>query len=441
MTKVQSNKLQGFKRFIQQANFNFYCGPAPSIQYSLGIDLVNLATLHDGLKKTLLFILCTTLILYFGNFVFAYGNAQTLLYFSAFFFLIYAACHAKQIKELLFRREYALLFIGASILATMGAFPLTEPLANKRFFFNIVYFVSLCLTIQILLEQLPKHLLKKIGLFFLLFLIFSCLFNLYYVVRLDSISGYFSNQHFLAQLCLISLPIFIFHFFHKPHTGSYLIGALLIAIVLYLLIITRSRPAWLAIAVTYISALLIFIPGYKRWGIAAGFIAALVILYFALPSLVAEPVDELLLHFTQEERIFIWKDAITMQLSSTNGIQWIIGHGPGSYKDCFESYVTFRNFLHFPHNFILEVLFESGVIGLVVVCALYACFFALIFRTYKHTKTQKLQLIRLYVLASSFLFFAFFTLPFYSKHVILLQSFFIAYMLNTHYESSRKISR
>lgn len=195
--------------------------------------------------------------------------------------------------------------------------------------------------------------------------------------------GTTKNPHYLAQYCLLLIPVAAYLLQRSSPPVRLAMGAALIAL-LALLLETSSRPAWLALMLVTLLVL-----GLRRrllsWQ-AALVVLAVGALYLVNAGGFASRVDDLYAHIGTEERVHIWRDTWTAQQAST-GWQWFVGHGFDSFKDGFRSFSKRDYGVDFnaPHNFPLELLYTSGIIGLAAVAIAVAGLYRLGFRLYLDT--------------------------------------------------------
>lgn len=178
--------------------------------------------------------------------------------------------------------------------------------------------------------------------------------------------GAFSNPHYLAQVAALSLP-FLAYCAATSRPVMSAIYVLVGLLTLNVLATTGSRPTILALLAA--SATIIGVYGNRRT--IAGFCGGLVLLSAFLGITdyagIASDFSDLLHNVSSEERVQIWSDSIRM-LMDNSALSWLVGNGIGSFPSVFSQYSATRySFLSFPHNYFIQLLFESGVIGLLVV--------------------------------------------------------------------------
>ena len=198
--------------------------------------------------------------------------------------------------------------------------------------------------------------------------------------------GTTTNPHFLAIYSAICFLISIFYLF-KTKTNTrylYLFNSLItLAIVLY----TSSRPTWIG---------LILSAGFCIHHVSKKNLLKFIAIFIGLQALLLSinPFNyrnllyELIKHITTEERTVIWADTWVMQKTS-EPLNWVMGHGISSFYKDFQPFSRIHHIqdIKSPHNLLLEVLYTSGVVGILLVGLMY--FF--LYRHWLSTRTQYIQ--------------------------------------------------
>ncbi len=390
--------------------------------------------------RAFLSLLGLSLTLFFANYVIDLGNYKTLFYYCAFFLLVISCLDHASLLRLVQRREVALLLCGALLLLLLGLLPLPDNGATRRYLQNIVYFAILTLAALTLIEQLPAGIRRAMPALFSLLFCAGLVYQLAGLLTVNSLTAHYWNQHFLAQFCLIALPVLSFCLLRHPTAISVALWLPFTAIALLLLVVTQSRPGWIALLISLGLLATLYLRGRSRGLILGALVIGMSATYLLLPELVAASVDDLIENIGQEERVTIWRDGLRMQLDA-DPLYWLFGHGPGSYKGHFASFNTYQDAIYFPHNYVLELLFESGIIGLTLVCAMYGGLFKIAHPMVRNdSKDRPLMLTLLWILLAQLLF-CFLTLPFYSKHVTLLQAPIVAGIFYLHAKSKQSTTR
>ena len=114
-------------------------------------------------------------------------------------------------------------------------------------------------------------------------------------------------------------------------------------------------------------------------------------------------MSDLILNITTEERVTIWRDAWTMQKSSTI-YEWLFGHGLNVFEENFKKFSSYHlEGIDFtmPHNIFLELLYSSGMIGLGLMCFIYVYIFRLLIKFVipnEHNKKLGLALLSVLII-------------------------------------------
>ncbi len=191
------------------------------------------------------------------------------------------------------------------------------------------------------------------------------------VVILGKPNGTTKNPHYLALYSSLALIFCVYSFVKVP---AYLKIFFAFAILLlgFLLLHTASRPGW--IAVIFASGLaLLFLEGSVRKVSALVICLTLAGLFITNTGDFSGKVSDLVVNISKEERVTIWQDTWEMQKTSTP-FQWIFGHGLDSFEEDFKQYSRYhlKNIdFNSPHNFFLELIYISGVLGLGLFLSIY----------------------------------------------------------------------
>lgn len=187
--------------------------------------------------------------------------------------------------------------------------------------------------------------------------------------------GTTSNPHFLAFYSASCLLFTVFAFIKISSSRRWLL-LLPFVFLAYFVLLSSSRPTWIGLISS--GFLVIAFTNHKaKKHLALLMILVLSILFLTNVANFSGRFVELIMHINKEERTFIWQDAWRMQMDSSIS-QWIFGHGFHVFVNEFKLYsqyhmqgIDFKT----PHNFILEILYTSGVVGMtlatVLLCYIY----------------------------------------------------------------------
>lgn len=176
----------------------------------------------------------------------------------------------------------------------------------------------------------------------------------------------YDNPHYLAFYSASLFIVAIEIFFKVPKNIKWQL-AIAIAFLGYFILLSQSRPTWIGLIFSGLCLLLYLESALKKRVILIFALLMTVLIVFNIGNF-AGRFGDLLLNITTEERATIWRDAWQLQMASTP-MQWLTGHGLSldAYEEAFKTYSQFHlvnNDFNTPHNFILEILYASGVIGL-----------------------------------------------------------------------------
>jgi O-antigen ligase len=204
--------------------------------------------------------------------------------------------------------------------------------------------------------------------------------------------GTYSNPHYLAELASLVLPFIFLYCWTAPKAYKVLFIALGI-IDLDLLFRTSSRPAILALAMSILFVVVFLVHGRKRWLSLITIFLVAVGLYLTRYAHVVGRIDDLIVHLSSEERVQFWGDTWEMLRKNSLGA-WIIGNGIGSFPNFFPTYsIPKYAFFSFPHNHMLQILFDNGVIGLTALLAWQVFLFCLLIQSSRRATESKLRLL------------------------------------------------
>jgi hypothetical protein len=180
--------------------------------------------------------------------------------------------------------------------------------------------------------------------------------------------GTWSNPHYLANFAILTLPLVFYYFMtvSKPYKFLFL---LLFVLDIDPVFRNASRPAFLALFVSTVFVVTFFTRSRYRWIGLLTICSGLLLLAITNYAGFFEKLKELLATISNEERVHIWKYSMKM-LQDNSAAAWLVGNGIGSSLEMLPKYAIpdplYQNF-SFQHNFLLQILFENGLIGTVLV--------------------------------------------------------------------------
>ena len=180
--------------------------------------------------------------------------------------------------------------------------------------------------------------------------------------------GTWSNPHYLANFAILTLPL-VFYYFRTVPTAYKFLFLLLFVIDIDPVFRNASRPAFLALFVSTLFVITFFTRSRYRWIGLLTICSGLILLTITNYAGFFEKLKELIANVSSEERVYIWKYSLEM-LQDNSPAAWLVGNGIGSSLERLPKYAIpdplYQNF-SFQHNFLLQVLFENGLIGTVLV--------------------------------------------------------------------------
>ena len=261
-----------------------------------------------------------------------------------------------------------------------------------------------------------------------------------------------------ATSLMYSFAIFFFKLpfglFDNPHLTSLFTVIIFILGVYYWLTASKTYELWIACFLVFNSLLLLFyLSSWIGFSSLIGsmiimiilknnhhsYITALCLSFFISVILLSvdfsrsgnnevESILRLNSYPIADERLVLWGDSWKMQVESSLQ-NWVFGHGFGGFRENFSEYSSFSNAIQFvfPHNFLLEVLYNNGLLG---VLSFLSAFTGIIIKLHKNYRISKdiLNILAIMLVVSLFLF-GFLTLPLLSKYNTYSLSFVIGFSL------------
>ena len=361
-------------------------------------------------------------VLWGSLFFFMVGSGEgyrTCAYLNVLFVVNYAISNYKN-REIPWRNIIYILWIPMAYMLLDLASGNTSD-HRIHIYTKIVFAVFLIYGWLIFLNNVNS---KKVDLFLKSLLILACLFVLiqffvYALIGAEFIHswrfGTFNNPHHLALYILLTAPLLVsFALYYRNAKSFFLVFLLLISA--WMLLKTSSRPAWLAVLLG-IAVLMPFLSGKTRRIVAVVTLIFPGVLY-VLSKLFHDRVQDLILHISTEERVEIWKNSWQMLQSNSWG-EWTRGHGLDSFPHAYSVFTNFNGppYTH-PHNFVLEILYTSGVLGLLLAGFLYYSLISNVVNVCRNETNGHMSNIgKLTLVSVTMLFFhTFLTLPFFSTY-------------------------
>ena len=252
--------------------------------------------------------------------------------------------------------------------------------------------------------------------------------------------GLFSNIHYLSEYVVLTAPALTLGVIRGRGWLRLLCLAALIGD-LMLLVVSKSRPGFLAAVASAVILIPLVAPMARIWIISAlGVILGT--LYLGDIGQFSERVDDLFLNLREDERAEIWMIVFEMFVTNTQ-MQWLFGHGLGQFLMDFHSLGVEQQFRLYtaPHNFLLEILYSHGLLGLLAFSGAIVVLYFFLIRAMQ-LRTEGGTRLEGYVLVSSLtasLTHGVFTIPFFSRDFLLPFGVVVSLVL-LYIERGRKAS-
>ena len=231
-------------------------------------------------------------------------------------------------------------------------------------------------------------------------------------------SALFTTIHYIAQYAVFTLPFLVMEALRTLGRVRWLM-VLLILGDLWLLLESRSRPGYLSL----IASVLVVLPYLGRglrWQSLGLLVGLLGILYLCNVAHFQERINEMALHFYEDERGEIWFETWLLQSKSTP-MEWILGHGLGQFAHDYQIVSLLKRIKPYwsPHCFFFEILYSHGLFGVMVMVAAGVIFFQQLLKAIKGSIGADRTLgLLLLATATAELVDGFFTIPFWSRNFL-----------------------
>lgn len=256
-----------------------------------------------------------------------------------------------------------LVFIGAEWLASANFSLTVKPIRHLLLAIGLMVGIAL---LSVHHTKIKSRLMPALTGLVYAYTIFQCIA----VYILERPYGTTKNPHYLAIYSAIFLVISIYLLLKHTELiqrvllifSSFLLGTLF----LY----TSSRPMWIALL------LAVFMTAFclrRPTALILLLGSSVIFVGLAMTNIgnFKSRWEDLILHANTEERVIIWQDAWQMQQHNSSHLQWTFGHGVESFAKDFPGYSRYHMHEHIdfnsPHNILLELLYQFGIVGLMLV--------------------------------------------------------------------------
>jgi O-antigen ligase len=183
-------------------------------------------------------------------------------------------------------------------------------------------------------------------------------------------AGTFTGLHQLAIIAVMAIPA-IFYFFWI--TNGWYRYLLIIAglIALDLLLRTHSRPALLGLTAGIVFSGLFLVKRRLRWILLAAVFLTLALFFVFNYADFADRIIAFFKSWRKEARIYMWAKA-WQHLQDNSVLDWLFGHGIGRFEIIFPKWGKVVGVQVTPHNYVLHLIYASGLTGLILIAAGFA---------------------------------------------------------------------
>jgi O-antigen ligase len=155
-------------------------------------------------------------------------------------------------------------------------------------------------------------------------------------------------------------------------------------------------------------------------------------LYITNYGEVANHLEELIVNLRTEERVYFWGSALQM-LEENNTLDWIFGNGIGGYRAIYADYSATPELkpYFFPHLHPLGILYDNGIIGVILVFGGFTALFVLTVKAMINSLSKNISLLIkcMLVIFLCWMIHSSLTFPFYSKYAQYPLGFILGTML------------
>jgi O-antigen ligase len=217
-------------------------------------------------------------------------------------------------------------------------------------------------------DKVAALVLKRIGLATLTIAVTGQLVILVISHGTDAIYDNIHHLGLFAGICISVAGYFTITLRHFGRWSAFITGLM----ALYLLWESNSRISWLAFCLSA-TLTLIALPDKKQMLIVFIIVASAAGITAGLSGYenICLRLDDMMNGWRSEERVYIWRDAAELLRHNTI-MEWLRGRGIGSFRYFIKDYPglsvqKLETLPTFPHNIGIQVLFENGLIGLILV--------------------------------------------------------------------------
>lgn len=320
-------------------------------------------------------------------FIFNRGAVDTWLHICAFLVLLNMGLKQYSLKDLFTGRNVFIipLFLGLMI---SSIFAYSDP---KDFQYVIKTGEALIIIISIHALYLKKDNYQIYYYTFLLLLALTVCWHAFSFYSAPTQYAAQVNKHVLSNFLIMVIPFLGFFLFTIKGKYKYFIiapVALLTLVSLDILLKAHSRPAILGLLFACFILILFFLQGVKRLYCLVGLLLIISLILTMNYADIFLEMKKLVTDISHEERVLIWRDSWHM-ITKGSFFEILFGHGIGSFRYAFPQFSTSVRFAHLvcPHNFFLQFLYETGVVGFSLLNSLLILFVYDLIRVLRQSKS------------------------------------------------------
>jgi len=245
----------------------------------------------------------------------------------------------------------------------------------------------------------------------------------------DMPAGTFFNIHVLAGFCALVMPVLFYFFWTTSDWYRYLfliIGVLAVDLLLQV----GSRPAFLGLLFGSIFVVIFLVKGRYKLISGSFILLSLAVLFITDYNNLISRLKELIAFLPKEERISAWIIAWDKILENSV-LDWIFGNGIGYFKAIYDQNVEVNVRWVSPHNIVLDLIYCSGISGLILVSVAFAILVSLVMKASRKNQNKKIRTISgcLIVIFITWSFICGLNFALYSKYTIYPLAFILGPML------------
>jgi O-antigen ligase len=241
--------------------------------------------------------------------------------------------------------------------------------------------------------------------------------------------GTTKNPHYLALYSSVSIIVGIYSFFNVSIKLRWILGVCVLLLGAFL-IESASRPAWIALIISGFLFTFFLKGKSKHYAVVTIFLTIIVLSLTNLGGFAARSAD-LIENVKSEERVAIWQETWKMQSNSSIS-EWIAGHGINNFEDDFKPYSSYhlKNIdFNSPHNYFLELLYTTGLLGLFLASFMFWVIYQNLMYLIKLENSYKFVFVTLMAIMTLSIIFASITLPFFTSYSMNIIALVIGSML------------